>query len=297
MDDETETNFRALPEHLHAPAEALGRARTVEEVANALVKFGMPALNACVGVLALLSEDGAEFFCPRITGYSDDVASTWRRFPADARVPIAEAVREGRMVLLESLEKRLAYYPPGAPIPAQVGRALAAVPVRRGAVVGGLGFTFPDDRLFTADERASLEAVADLCAGALARVRRSGLGCEVLLVDDESAVRGMLDFALRYHAFTVRSAAGGEDALRLYRAHRATVGVVLLDVQMPGMDGAQTLAAIREIDPDVRCVFMSGNTGRYSAADLLGLGAVRVMQKPFSSLDQLIGVLGEVTRA
>jgi two-component system OmpR family response regulator len=281
---------------LGALGDALDRARTVEEVANALVLFAHSGLGACVVVLALLSEDGTEFFCPRIAGYPDAVADAWRRFPADARLPIAEAVRDGRPVLLESLERRRAYYPPDTQIPAPVGRALAAIPFRQGEVVGGTGFAFPDDRCFTAGEMAVMAGAAGLCAGALARVRRGGLGCEILLVDDEPAVLGVLDFALRYHAFTVRRAVGGEEALRIFQAYSDTVAVVVLDVQMPGMDGPQTLAGIRAINPDVRCVFMSGHTGRYSADELRALGAAHVFQKPFSSLDQLIGVLCEVAR-
>jgi CheY-like chemotaxis protein len=285
-----------VPAALHPLAAALARATTVEQVADALVETGLPAVGACVAVVALLAEDGSEFFCPRIAGYPGDVADAWRRFPAAAAVPIAEAVREGRAVLLESLARRLAYYPPGTRLPQQVGRALAAVPMRRGEVVGGLGFTFPDDRAFDAADREVLGAVAGLCADALGRVRRDGLGCEVLLVDDEPAVLGLLDFALRYHAFTVRRAGSGEEAVRTFRSHHATLAAVLLDVQMPGMDGTQTLAALRAVDPHVRCVFMSGNTGRHSAADLRALGAAEVLEKPFASLDQVIRVLRGIAR-
>lgn len=284
------------PEPLCALADALSQTRTVEEIADALVRVGQPAVGACVTVLALLNDDGTEFFCPRIAGYSNLIADEWRRFSASAPVPICEAVRENRPVLLESLERRMAYYPPGSSMPAPVGRALAAIPFRQKDVVGGLGFTFPDDRSFGKADLSLLAGVAELSAEALGRVRRSGLGCEVLLVDDEPGVRVMLNFALRFHAFTVRAASSGEEGLELYRAYKDTVRVLLLDVQMPGLDGAQTLAAIREIDPGVRCVFMSGHTGRYSADDLLALGAARVLQKPFASLDQMIGVLGEVAR-
>lgn len=281
---------------LGALTAAFGAATTVEGVADALTKFALPALGGCAGVLALLNHDGTEFFCPRIVGYPADVVSAWRRFPADGRLPIAEAVRDGRPVLLESLERRLAYYPPGANLPPPVGRALAAVPFREGDVVGGLGVTFPDDRVFGPGALDRLEGVARLCAAALARVRRDGLGCEVLVVDDEPAVLNMLDFALRCHAFAVRRAGGGEEAVEAYRRHRDTTGLVLLDVRMPGLDGPQTLARLREIDPGVRCVFMSGHTGAYTAEQLLALGAARVLQKPFAGMDALVLALREAGR-
>jgi CheY-like chemotaxis protein len=200
-------------------------------------------------------------------------------------------------VLLGTLEQRAAYYPPGLALPAnRVGRALAAVPMRRGNVVGGLGFAFPDDRAFGEDERAALLAAAELCAEALGRVRRVGLGLEVLVADDEPEVLAMLEFALKQHGFAVRRAGGGETAVRLYERHRGTIHVVLLDVQMPGTDGPRTLTALQSIDPGVRCVFMSGNTGTYSADQLLAMGAARVLPKPFSSLHEVVHVLCELAR-
>jgi CheY-like chemotaxis protein len=56
---------------------------------------------------------------------------------------------------------------------------------------------------------------------------------------------------------------------------------VLLDVRMPGMDGPQTLAALREINPAVRCCFATGHAGAYEEADLLRAGAELVLYKPF----------------
>jgi CheY-like chemotaxis protein len=283
-----------IPASLRPLADALARTATVEEVGNALVQVGLPTLGACVAVLALLSDDGTEFYCPRIAGYPDEVADAWRRFPADASMPICDAVRQNRLVLLETLESRLAYYSPATQMPNQVGRALAAIPMRRGKVIGGLGFAFPDDRDFQEVDRAVLFTVAALCAEALERARRRGLGCEVLVVEDEPRLLVMVDSVLRFHAFTVRQAPGGEQAVRVYERHHATIDVVLMDVQMPGMDGPQTLAALQRIATDVRCVFMSGDTGAYTAEDLFNRGAVRLLSKPFSSLDGLMRTLLEV---
>ncbi len=250
-----------VPASLRPLADALARAATVEEVGNALVQVGLPILGACVAVLALLSDDGTEFYCPRIAGYPDEVADAWRRFPADASMPICDAVRHNRLVLLETLESRLAYYSPATQLPDQIGRALAAIPMRRGKLIGGLGFTFPNDRDFQEDDRAALFIIAALCGEALERARRIGLGCEVLVVEDEPRLLAMLDSVLRYHAFTVRQAPGGEMAVRAYERHRASIDVVLMDVQMPGMDGPQALSALQRVAPDVRCVFMSGDNG------------------------------------
>jgi two-component system OmpR family response regulator len=118
-------------------------------------------------------------------------------------------------------------------------------------------------------------------------------GPGVLVVDDEPAVLGMLGVALRYHGFAVCLAGGGREALAVYRRNRTAIGVVLLDVRMAPWDGPQTLAALREIDPGLGAVFMSGNTGPYSAEELLGMGSARVIQKPFGSLAELAQAVRE----
>jgi CheY-like chemotaxis protein len=68
---------------------------------------------------------------------------------------------------------------------------------------------------------------------------------------------------------------------------------VLLDVKMPEFDGPQTLAALREIDPGVRCVFMTGYAAAPLAEELLALGAEHVVEKPFH-LRELAATLREV---
>lgn len=107
----------------------------------------------------------------------------------------------------------------------------------------------------------------------------------VLIVDDEPQVRKLLTYALQHNGFATWAAAGGGEGIEIYREHRGEVGVVLLDVQMPDLDGPQTLTALQKIDPEVRCCFMSGNTGAYTAEELLALGASHIFQKPFGLAD------------
>ena len=116
----------------------------------------------------------------------------------------------------------------------------------------------------------------------------------VLVVEDERAVLQMLDVALRHYGFRVTLAASGEEAVELYRQNHGKIDVVLLDVQMPGMDGPATLAALQKINAGVRCCFMSGHTGRYSEKELLSMGAAHVLPKPFVSLSLLTRLLWDV---
>lgn len=118
----------------------------------------------------------------------------------------------------------------------------------------------------------------------------------ILVVDDEAIVRQMLEVVLRRSGFGVLLAADGPEALALYERHRPRIAVVLLDVRMPGLDGPQTLAALRQFDPGVRCCFMSGDTKCYSEQELLAQGAVCFFPKPFRSLDGLTQTLGHLVR-
>ena len=116
----------------------------------------------------------------------------------------------------------------------------------------------------------------------------------ILVVEGQESVRRLLDIALGQYGFTVRLAAGGMEALDLYRQHRDCIALVLLDVQMDDLDGPGTLAALKEINPHVRCCFMSGHTGPYSTGQLLAMGAAHVLAKPFRSLPELAQTLWEV---
>jgi len=82
--------------------------------------------------------------------------------------------------------------------------------------------------------------------------------------------------------------------VEVYRRHHGTIDVVLLNVQMAGVDGPQTLGTLQGINPEVRCCFMSGHTGDYSTEELLATGASRVLPKPFHSLDELARTLWQL---
>src|SRR6516165_1997758 len=103
----------------------------------------------------------------------------------------------------------------------------------------------------------------------------------VLVVDDQPFVRCLLQLGLERNGFDVWLAADGREAIRLYRKHRDDIAVVLLDVHMPGLDGPQTLDALRELNPEVRACLMSGDAGIDDPEGLRQRGAARVIVKPF----------------
>jgi len=108
----------------------------------------------------------------------------------------------------------------------------------------------------------------------------------ILLVDDNTIVRDMLvDLvgSLGYHA---DAAVGGEEALDLF--DRGRYGVVLTDLVMPGMSGWEVLAALRQRDPHIPVVIVTGSpvVGDPRAAQ----PGVAVLKKPVdvTTLDSMI---------
>jgi CheY-like chemotaxis protein len=114
----------------------------------------------------------------------------------------------------------------------------------------------------------------------------------ILVVDDDEAILRLLGEALPQYGFEVRLAGGGPEAVEVYRAYARRFDLVLIDLHMEGVDGPQTLALLRGVDPNVRCCFMTAHPDEYSDEALLALGALGVLRKPF---DDLVG-LAELLR-
>jgi CheY-like chemotaxis protein len=87
--------------------------------------------------------------------------------------------------------------------------------------------------------------------------------------------------------FAVWLAADGSEAVQLYRRRREQIDLVLLDVCLPVLDGPETLRALRRIDAQVLCCFMSAYRGVCREEELAELGVARFFAKPFA-LAQLV---------
>ena len=105
----------------------------------------------------------------------------------------------------------------------------------------------------------------------------------VLLVEDEPAVREMTQAALQRHGYTVLPAASGAEALQIARANQGAIDVVLTDVVMPGMSGPQLVERLREDQPRLAALFMSGYTSDAVLRHGIETGEADFLQKPFSA--------------
>jgi DNA-binding NtrC family response regulator len=107
----------------------------------------------------------------------------------------------------------------------------------------------------------------------------------LLVIDDEPNILSSLRRALELEGYGVEVAGSG--AIGLSKLDERDVDMVLLDVMMPGMNGLDVLARVREKHPDVSVVMMSGNATIETAVRATKLGAHDFVEKPLSS-DKLL---------
>src|SRR5579863_1107334 len=112
----------------------------------------------------------------------------------------------------------------------------------------------------------------------------------ILVVDDEAEIRTSLEEILREEGYGVASAADANEAMVLLRD--TPYDVVLLDIWLPGRDGLEVLAEIREFTPENRpeVVIVSGHGTIEAAVKATKLGAYDFLEKPLSLERTLIAV-------
>ncbi len=109
----------------------------------------------------------------------------------------------------------------------------------------------------------------------------------ILVVEDEPAVRTMVELVLRNHGYGVLLAADGQEAVEVFRAHREAVDFILMDMIMPRKSGRQAYEEIRQEAPGVKVLFISG----YTADFIQGRGELdrdmELIMKPVQPLAML----------
>jgi len=114
---------------------------------------------------------------------------------------------------------------------------------------------------------------------------------EVLVVDDDALMRGMLAEWLAEAGYRVREAENGTKALQMLRIRPADL--LISDMDMPGRDGAQTIDEARRMLPELTVIAISGGARderQNWKAKALKLGAAKALAKPFERRDLLAAV-------
>ena len=142
------------------------------------------------------------------------------------------------------------------------------------AGLGGRGTTM---RVVLPAARRSLAAKASTTLAELPK----GTGM-ILVVDDDAMVRKVVTSSLGALGYDTVEANGGGEAVRIYRERHDEIRGVVLDMIMPVMTGRATYLALREIDPNVPVLLMSGHTLNENVQEILDLGVRNFVSKPYS---------------
>jgi len=107
----------------------------------------------------------------------------------------------------------------------------------------------------------------------------------VLVVDDEEHVLNVAGAMLRTLGLEVMTADDGVDALEVYRQQCDKIDVVLLDMTMPRLDGAETFRKLRTLNPNLKVILTSGYNEQDATSRFVGKGLAGFIQKPFMLRD------------
>ncbi|CAM3890913.1 sigma-54-dependent transcriptional regulator [Ectopseudomonas alcaliphila] len=106
------------------------------------------------------------------------------------------------------------------------------------------------------------------------------MSVQVIVVDDEAAIREAVQQWLELSGFTVRTCASAAEALAL--VDRDFPGIVVSDVRMPGSDGLQLLDKLLQVDTDLPVILVTGHGDVPMAVQALRQGAYDFIEKPFT---------------
>jgi CheY-like chemotaxis protein len=108
----------------------------------------------------------------------------------------------------------------------------------------------------------------------------------ILLVDDEEEVLEVGEKLLKAMGYKVLTVREGGEAIEVYKKHRETIDLVLLDIIMPKMKGGEVFDRLKEINPEVKVLLSSGYSIDGEATRILQRGGKGFIQKPFD-IEQL----------
>jgi CheY-like chemotaxis protein len=109
----------------------------------------------------------------------------------------------------------------------------------------------------------------------------------ILVVDDEEIVTSLLSRMLERERWTTLVASSGEEALSLIKSNKVTI--VISDIHMAGMDGIQLLLYIKEFNPNLPVILISGQA-KWGRNQIIATGADEFIAKPFRNIEILASI-------
>lgn len=115
----------------------------------------------------------------------------------------------------------------------------------------------------------------------------TGHGELILVVDDEDAILETTKTTLEHNAYKVLTASNGMEAIAQYAQHKQEIGVVLVDIIMPLMDGLTTIRTLQKMNPQAKIIAVSGLVSNYQMSEIMSAGVKKFLPKPYTSYDLL----------
>ena len=131
-----------------------------------------------------------------------------------------------------------------------------------------------------------LPAIRPEAAGAdeaVANAAPDGSGEQILVVDDEEAIREAARMVLESHGYQVLLAGDGGEALAVFAQNEQTVALLLTDMTMPYLDGRGLIQAVRRMRPELPIVASTGRTSEAQLEELHALRLAGVLVKPYGA--------------
>ncbi|MCF7940656.1 MAG: response regulator [Spirochaetia bacterium] len=116
---------------------------------------------------------------------------------------------------------------------------------------------------------------------------------KILLVDDERISREVAAHLLQSGGHTVVTAGLPSEAIALFKKEKETLDIIVLDMLMPEMSGKELFFRLKEIDPGIRTILLSGYGKNTDMQEALDHGVYRCLQKPVTR-QQLLDTVREV---
>lgn len=130
---------------------------------------------------------------------------------------------------------------------------------------------------------------------AIVGVSKLDLAPRVLIIDDEGTLLEYLSKRLSREGFLVLTADSGEKALEM--AQRQVLDVAVVDLKMPGMDGVETQKRLKQIQPFMQCIVLTGHGSIQTALESGKQDAFQYLLKPADYAQLLEAIRGAHLRA
>jgi len=137
-------------------------------------------------------------------------------------------------------------------------------------------FDFMNKTINTQSFVEAIDKIIELRRAAQSHVKHKGF---ILVVDDDPRIRDLLEDFLTQKKYEVLAVGTAEDAFAQVKIRKPNL--VLMDINLPGMDGLTTLKKLKEMDSNLGVIMITGNMDKELAKDAVKFGAYDYIVKPF----------------